>query len=712
MANNKQRGNRLKSSLRKEMIQLFRNEQKTRLGYKEVSGIFKMKGSEKRKLVHDILKELVHDGILNTPERGFYIWNGAEKGVSADLEGTIEVTQRGAGFVIVDGLDKDIYIAKPNIGQAFHGDKVGVRILKKSAKRTEGQVVKVLERKKTHFVGVIEKNEKFAFLVPDDHRMDVDLFIPLSKLNGAHHGYKAVVELTDWPADSKSPFAKVTEVLGKPGSNDAEMFSILSESGIGWTFPEEVIQESSELDQTISEDEIANRRDFRKVTTFTIDPHDAKDFDDALSIEFLENGNAEIGIHIADVGHYVTVGSELDKEARKRGNSTYLVDRVIPMLPETISNVLCSLRPHEEKYCFSAVFEINPQGKIEKEWFGKGVIYSDRRFTYEEAQEIIEGKEGDLKHEILFMDKLAKKYRSERMKSGALNIVSEEVRFKLDEQGLPIEVVKKVAKDSNQLVEEFMLLANKKVAEYIGITKKEFDIPLVYRVHDRPDMEKLATFNVFLQKFNLKGDFSNPSKVAGELNKLFDQTREENEFGMIQQMAIRSMSKAAYDISNIGHYGLGFSHYAHFTSPIRRYADLLVHRAVFDELNGVKPKHGNDLRETCKHISKTERQSIDAERNSTKYFQVIFVRDSIGEEFEGTITGLTEWGMYVEMNDNKCEGMVSLKEISGDTYVFDNEKYVVKGINYGDEYNMGDSVKVVLRKVNVRKRQIDLDLVS
>ena len=712
MSKNKKSKNRLKSSLRREMIQLFKNEPNEVVGYKQVSAIFNMKGQEKRKLVHDILKELSKDEILSQPERGLFAWNKNQNDAKSDSEGVIEITQRGAGYVTVEGLDKDVFIAKPNTGQAFNGDQVAIKILKRKGKRVEGQVLEVISRKKTHFVGVIEKNEKFAFLVPDDPRMDVDLFIPLSKLNGAHHGYKAVVELTDWPKDSKSPFAKVTEVLGKPGSNDAEMYSILSESGIGWTFPEEVIAESNELDQTINEEEIAKRRDFRKTITFTIDPHDAKDFDDALSIEFLENGNSEIGIHIADVSHYVTKGSELDKEARKRGNSTYLVDRVIPMLPETISNVLCSLRPHEEKFCFSAVFEINPQGKIEKEWFGKGVIYSDRRFTYEEAQEIIEGKEGDFKDEILFLDKLAKKYRKKRMKSGALNIVSEEVRFRLDETGQPVEVVKKVAKDSNQLVEEFMLLANRKVAEFIGVQKKDFNIPLVYRVHDRPDMEKLATFNLFLSKFNMKGNFDNPSNVATELNNLFDQLRDENEFSVIQSMAIRSMAKAAYDTSNIGHYGLGFSHYAHFTSPIRRYADLLVHRIIFDELNQEKHKFGSDLKETCKHISKTERQSIEAERNSTKYFQAIFVRDSIGEEFEGKITGLTEWGMYVEMTENKCEGMVSLKEISGDTYVFDSEKYVVKGINYGDEYNIGDSVKVILRKVNVRKRQIDLDLVS
>lgn len=706
----KKRKSRLRPALRKEIISYLKENSDIAFNYKQVIGFLGVKGSERRKLVNDILKELASDGILKQVERGVFIWN--EKESIGSVIGTLEVTQRGAGYVIVEGLEKDIFIQKNHMARAFNGDRVSVRILKQKKNRIEGQIIDIIERNKTHFVGILEVSEKFAFVIPDDPKMDVDLFIPLEKIGKARQGYKVVAKLTDWPENSKSPFGEVTEILGKPGSNDAEMYSILAEQGISWSFPDEVIAESEQLTDVVSEEDLHERRDFRETLTFTIDPFDAKDFDDALSLQFLENGNAEVGIHIADVSHFVNPGTALDKEAKKRGNSVYLVDRVIPMLPERISNILCSLRPHEDKFTFSAIFEIDPQGKIQHEWFGKGIIHSDHRFTYEEAQELIEGADGPFKNEVLFLDKLAKKYRKQRLKNGALNITSEEVRFKLNDEGEPVEVVKKIAKDSNQLIEEFMLLANKRVAEYIGVKKKEFKIPFVYRVHDNPDMEKLATFNLFLSKFDLHANFTDAASVAKELNKLFDKTREENEFNVIQSMAIRSMAKAAYDISNIGHYGLGFSHYTHFTSPIRRYADLLVHRILMEELAHKKHKYGSDLRETCKHISRTERMAIEAERNSTKYFQVIFVRDDIGKEFDGIITGITEWGMYVEMSSNKCEGMVALKEMNGDTYVFDAETYKVKGLNYGDEYTVGDNVKVLLRKVNIKKRQIDLTLIS
>jgi ribonuclease R len=606
----------------------------------------------------------------------------------------------------------DVFISPNHIGQALNGDRVKIQVLKYGKSRIEGQVIEVIERERTQFVGTIQMHEKFAFLIPDNIKMNTDIYIPKEKLNGAKDKEKALVKITVWPKTAGNPYGEVIEVLGKTGSNDTEMISILCNNGIDYKFPPEVLTEAESVGMELDPEEIKSRRDFRNTTTITIDPVDARDFDDALSFRKLENGHFEIGVHIADVSHYVTPGSAMDVEALKRSNSVYLVDRVVPMLPEQLSNMACSLRPHEDKYSFSSVFEMDETGKVYSEWFGKTVIHSDRRFSYEEAQEIIEGAEGDFKEEIHILDGIAKTLRKYRLKNGALNIESEEMRFKLDEEGMPIEVIIKTSKDAHKLVEEFMLLANRKVAEFIGKSKKGRDpIPFVYRCHDKPDLTKIGLFSVFIDKFGYKLDFTNPDEISKSINKLLSDIRLNNEYSLIQTMAIRSMAKATYETTNIGHYGLAFENYTHFTSPIRRYADLVVHRIVYEELTSKKHRYGKELDDVCKRISRMERKAVDAERESTKYFQVLFVQDKIGEEFNGTVSGIAEFGMFVKMDDNQCEGMVAMNDIPGDRFSFDQDKFRIIGSNTKREYNFGDKVRVKIYEVHLAKRQIDLELI-
>ena len=549
-------------------------------------------------------------------------------------------------------------------------------------------------------------------MIPDNNRVSTEIQITNENLNGARDGEKVLVKIIAWPKSAGLPYGEVSSVIGIPGTNDTEMLSILYNQGIDPIFPQAVINEAEFVPINLDSKEIEIRRDFRAITTFTIDPLDARDFDDAISFRKLDNGHFEIGVHIADVSHYVRPGSAMDTEALRRSNSVYLVDRVIPMLPEQLSNIACSLRPNEDKYTFSAVFEIDTSGKVFTEWFGKTAIHSDRRFTYEEAQEIIEGKEGDFKEEILIIDKIAKILRKARLKQGALSIESEEMRFKLDEKGNPNEVIIKTSKDAHKLVEEFMLLANRHVATYLSKPKKGKDLfPMIYRVHDVPDPAKIQLFAVFIEKFGYKLDLQNPAKIAQNLNALFEDVRFKNEYSLIQTMAIRSMAKAAYDTVNIGHYGLSFQYYSHFTSPIRRYADLVVHRILQEELTNQKHRYGNDLSEICKKISKNERKASEAERESTKYFQTLFVLDHIGEVFSGTISGIAEHGMFVRMDENHCEGMVAMLDIPGDRFYFDMEKFRIVGAKTKKEYNFGDKVQVLVQQVNPRKRQIDLELV-
>ncbi|MFK8045730.1 MAG: ribonuclease R [Crocinitomicaceae bacterium] len=696
-----------KTILQKEILRIFQSEIKKAYNYKQIASILKENSAEDRKLIYSILLELSDKGQLKEVSKGKFKSSFNPQ----IMEGKIEITKRGAGYVISDY--GDVFIAPKSINRALHGDLVKVHLFKSRGKKSrEGEVLEILERANKTVVGTIELNEKFAFLIPDNYKIDIDIFIPLSKLNGAKSGFKAIAKLLEWPETAKNPFGEIIEVLGRPESNDAEMKAILAANGIPSVFPDQVLSEASAIATSTPKEIIAGRKDLRDTLTFTIDPIDARDFDDAISFKKMENGNYEIGVHIADVGHYVKIGSELDKEAYKRGNSVYLVDRVIPMLPEHLSNGVCSLRPNEEKLVFSAIFEIDESAQVLNEWFGKVVINSNHRYTYEDAQEIIENGSGLHSEALLIVDKLAKIMRNKRLNNGALEIQSEELRFELDEQGIPINTYKKRTKDANKLVEEFMLLANKKVAKFVGdVTTRKTVIPNIYRVHDKPDKEKVELFKIFLKKFNRDFSYKDEKDIALKMNQVFEEMKDEPSFSMIQSMAIRTMSKAVYDIENIGHYGLGFRYYTHFTSPIRRYADLLVHRILFETIEKRNQQHAG-LADTALHISQTERRAVNAERDSQKFFQAFYVKDKIGESFNGVITGITDWGMYVEMTDLNCEGMVSIKSIQDDKYYFDDKKYAVVGLRYGEEFNVGDKVIVIIEKVSLTRKQIDLKLME
>lgn len=695
--------------LEDDIRSIFRENPKTELNYKQVAGFLEITDKVQRKLVFDTLQELAESNYLKQTQRGkFRLCKGQNL-----IEGVVDVSKRGRGFVITDQLEQDVMIPMKHMGGVLHGDRVAIELkTSKRANRTEGRIVKVLNRENRRFVGSLEQDRKHAFFVPDDYKMNVDFYIPSGKINGAVSGDKVIVKISDWPESAKSPFAEVVEVLGSVESNDVQMRSILVANDIKYDFPDEVQRQADRIEMQLDKREIENRRDFRNTLTFTIDPVDAKDFDDAISFQKLSDNLVRIGVHIADVSHYVLPGSAIDQEARERGNSVYLVDRVIPMLPEHLSNGVCSLRPNEEKFVFSAVFDLTLDGEIKKEWFGKSVINSDRRFTYEEAQEIIESGQGELAKEINLCNEIAQKLRAERLGKGGLEIVSSELRFELDEKGMPINVYKKTSKDANKLIEEFMLLANKRVGRFVGDVKgNKKPVPLVYRVHDKPDKEKVEQFAVFVSRFGYQFRFKNDHDIAVQMNELFRKMRDDGNFNMVQQMAIKSMAKAVYDTENIGHYGLGFDYYAHFTSPIRRYADLLVHRILFDVLNG-KRKAYPELSDIADHISATERKAVDAERASKKYFQAQYLSDQIGDEFTGFITGITDWGMFVEMHENHCEGMVPVKSIKFDQFNFDEGTYALVGKHSGESYTVGDEVKVRLSRVSLVKKQIDLELLD
>ncbi|HEY8927922.1 MAG TPA: ribonuclease R [Mucilaginibacter sp.] len=693
------------------VLDIFEQNGNTPLNYKQVSAKLNVHDPEDRRVIFDILKEETKRGVLKEIAPGKFQLHE----LKTFIEGRVDLTNDGSAFIVTDDeFENDIFVAPRKLRTALNGDRVKVYVYAKSkGKNKEGEVIEILQRAKMEFTGVVKLSDRFAFFIPDDRKMMHDIFIPMNELNGAKNGIKAVAEITDWPTDAKNPIGRIKHILGVQGENDTEMNAILAEYGFPLAFPKEVEHESEEISDVISEAEIARRRDFRNITTFTIDPFDAKDFDDALSFRILDNGNYEVGVHIADVSHYIQPDSALDKEALDRATSVYLVDRVIPMLPERLSNGLCSLRPKEDKLCFAAVFELDEEAHIINEWFGKTVIHSDRRFTYEEVQEVIEKGAGDFEKEILKLNALAYKLRERKFKAGAISFETTEVKFKLDEQGKPIGVYVKERKDAHKLIEDFMLLANKKVAEYVSkLGKGKHKYTFVYRVHDSPKPESLANFAQFASRFGYRINTKSDKEIARSLNFLMEDVEGKKEQNVLTQLAIRSMAKAIYTTKSSSHYGLAFDHYTHFTSPIRRYPDVMVHRLLFHYLNGGQSANAEHYEKLCQHSSQMEKKAADAERASVKYKQAEYLRDQIGTTYAGVISGVTEWGMYVEIIENKCEGMIRLRDISDDFYTLDEKNYAIIGQRKKKVYQLGDEVKIRVKNVDLTKKQIDFTLVQ
>lgn len=713
---NKKRGGGTKNLLRNNILSIFTADPVRLFNYKQVSAKLTIKDKAGRDLVNTVLAELLHEEAIEEVRPGKFRLNAAwareKQDFSNTITGVVDMKNTGKAYVIPEDDTDDIFIAPNNTYHALHGDVVKVRLFpKRKDKKPEGQIVEIEKRAKEQFVGIVEISKKFAFLVPDSRNMPVDIFIPLDSLKGARNGQKALARITDWPEHSKNPFGEITDVLGSPGEHNVEMQSILAEHDFPLGFPANVEKEAENIPWRIPSEEYKKRRDFRNIWTITIDPEDAKDFDDALSLKKLKSGKWEIGVHIADVSYYVKPGSKLDEEGYKRATSVYLVDRVIPMLPEKLSNYVCSLKANEDKLCFSAVFEMDEEGTVHRQWFGKTVINSDRRFNYEEVQKIIEKGKGEFAEEIGVLHRIASKLRDDRFKNGSINFSTQEVKFKLDEDGTPLSVYIKEQKDSNRLIEDFMLLANRRVAELIGKKQaKEKPKTFVYRIHDMPSPEKLNTFIEFLGKLGYSIKINSQESLARSFNNLFKQIAGKGEENMIETIAIRTMAKAEYSTDNIGHYGLAFKYYTHFTSPIRRYPDLMVHRLLEHYLDGGSSVSKEVYEDKCMHCSLMERNAIEAERDSVKYKQAEFLLDKVGQEFDGLISGVSKWGIYVEIVGNKCEGMVRLQDLQDDFYYLDEDNYQVIGSRYGQQYKLGDPVRIRVKKIDLSRKQMDFEL--
>ncbi|MFH1004883.1 MAG: ribonuclease R [Bacteroidota bacterium] len=750
MKKNKENKNKNCQHLRcEEITQIFSNAGKP-LNYKQVAARLNLHDNSQKMKLNFLLKDMAKKKILTETKYEKYLLNeqGTDKKKkvfshksSELIIGKVDMITSGAAYIIIEGREDDVYVSSHKMMSAIDGDTVCIRLLhRRKGKKQEGEIVKIVHRSKTEFVGIIQLSNKFAFLVPDNSKIPFDIHIPFDKILGAKNGQKVIAKVVHWYNERKNPDGEIIKVLGDPGKNETEIHAILAEYGLPYDFPKEVEKAAEKISAEITKEEILSRRDFRSVTTFTIDPVDANDFDDAVSIRKLSNGNWEIGVHIADVTHYVKENSVLDKEAYARATSIYLVDRVVPMLPENLSNVICSLRPEEEKLCFSAVFNMDDDANVLQQWFGKTVIRSHKRFTYEQAQEIIESGKGYLSTEMLVLDRLSKKLREKRFKRGSIAFDKLEIKFHLDELGNPTSVYFKEMKDSNKLIEDFMLLANRAVAEFCSLPHSsslshiekeakcheiERKSLFIYRVHDKPDGEKLKAFAEIAKKFGYKMNLKNEITIAESMNKILAEVVGKPEANMIEMLAIRTMSKAIYTTNNIGHYGLGFKHYTHFTSPIRRYPDMMVHRLLERKLasniayiHPTKKKRdffsppSNELENACKHSSQQEKLAAEAERASVKYKQVQYLMNRVDEEFEAVISGVSEWGIFVEIIDSHCEGLVKIKDLTNDYYFLDDKNKRLIGRKTKHCLTLGDKIKVILKRADMKKKQLDFSLVE
>ena len=706
----KKTGKRMKKKeLATTLMDFFHTRQEEVISLKYLFAELHLTTHPLKMLCMDILADMLTDDYITEVDKNKYKLNNH----GIEMTGTFQRKSNGKNSFIPEGGGDPIFVAERNSAHAMNNDKVKIAFFAKRKNHdAEGEVIEILERANDTFVGTLQVEKSYAFLVTENRTLANDIFIPRDKLKGGKTGDKAVVKVIEWPDKAKNPIGQVLDILGKAGDNTTEMHAILAEFGLPYVYPQAVEKAADKIPAEISEEEIAKREDFRKVTTFTIDPKDAKDFDDALSIRKLKDNLWEVGVHIADVTHYVKEGSIIDKEAEKRATSVYLVDRTIPMLPERLCNFLCSLRPHEEKLAFSVIFDITEKGEVKNSRIVHTIIYSDRRFTYEEAQQIIETREGDFKEEVLMMDTIAKALRERRFAAGAINFDRYEVKFEIDEKGKPVSVYFKESKDANKLVEEFMQLANRTVAEKIGrVPKGKKAKVLPYRIHDLPDPEKLDNLSQFIARFGYKLRTSGTkTDISKSINHLLDDIQGKKEENLIETVSIRAMQKARYSTHNIGHYGLAFDYYTHFTSPIRRFPDMMVHRLVTKYLDGGRSVSESKYEDLCDHSSNMEQIAANAERASVKYKQVEFMSERLGQTYDGVISGVTEWGLYVELNENKCEGMIPMRDLDDDYYEFDEKNYCLRGRRKNKTFSLGDAITIKVARANLEKKQLDFAL--